>query len=56
MGQTVLNTVDQRSRAVKALNEVERTSIDYYAAMRSLYQQKRDNEIRNGNVAPVAAK
>lgn len=44
--------VDQRSRKINALRDVERTSIDYYASMRSIYLQKRDNNARDRDVAP----
>lgn len=47
LGQNVLKLVDQRSRAVSILREVERNSIDYYAAMRSLYIQRRNAAINN---------
>lgn len=47
LGLNVLKTVDQRSRAVGALREVERNSIDYYAAMRRLYIQRRNAAISN---------
>ncbi len=40
--------IDVRSRNIDALDAIERGSIDYYAAMRSLYRQHRENEIRNG--------
>jgi phospholipid-binding lipoprotein MlaA len=40
--------LDARSRNIDALDTIERGSIDYYAAMRSLYRQHRENEIRNG--------
>jgi phospholipid-binding lipoprotein MlaA len=39
--------LDTRSRNIDSLEAVERSSIDYYAALRSLYRQQRDNEIRN---------
>jgi phospholipid-binding lipoprotein MlaA len=39
--------VDQRARAYDAINELERTSLDYYATIRSLYRQRRADEIRN---------
>ena len=39
--------IDARARSIDALDELERTSLDYYAAIRSLYRQSRDNEIRN---------
>lgn len=47
MSQNLLKVVDQRSRAVKSLREVERTSIDYYAAMRRLYVLRRNAAIDN---------
>ncbi len=46
--RTVLTALDLRSRNIDTLDEVERTSIDYYATIRSLYRQRRDDEIRNG--------
>jgi phospholipid-binding lipoprotein MlaA len=48
LGQSAIKVVDQRSRAVSALHEVERTSIDYYAAMRRLYALRRNAAIMNG--------
>ncbi len=48
LARSVLTALDQRSRAIDALDEVERTSIDYYATIRSLYRQRRDDEIRQG--------
>jgi phospholipid-binding lipoprotein MlaA len=33
--------VDQRSRYIETLNDIERTSLDYYATIRSLYRQRR---------------
>jgi len=44
----VLNGVDLRARNLNTLDEIERTSIDYYAAVRSLYRQSRADEIQNG--------
>lgn len=39
--------VDARARAIDVLDELERTSLDYYAAIRSLYRQQRANDINN---------
>lgn len=47
LGQNVIKLVDQRSHAVSALREVERNSIDYYAAMRRLYVERRNAAIKN---------
>jgi len=56
LARSVLTALDQRSRAIDALDEVERTSIDFYATIRSLYRQRRDDEIRQGRptASPVA--
>jgi phospholipid-binding lipoprotein MlaA len=50
--------IDERSRNIETLADIERTSLDYYATIRSLYRQRRAAEIRheqpNGpNVNPV---
>ena len=40
--------IDKRSRVLGELEELERTSLDFYATVRSLYTQKRRDDIRNG--------
>lgn len=50
--QNVIKLVDQRSRAINALKDVERTSIDYYAAVRSIYVQRRNTQIDNTTASP----
>ena len=40
--------IDKRSDSLEALDEIERTSVDFYATIRSLYRQRRADEIRNG--------
>jgi phospholipid-binding lipoprotein MlaA len=47
MGATA---VDTRSRYLDEMDELEKTSIDFYAALRSLYRQHRNSEIHNGEV------
>lgn len=49
-----LRGIDARARSIDVLDELERTSLDYYAAIRSLYRQQRDNEIRNSVSEPKA--
>lgn len=44
----VVNGIDVRSRNLATLDQIERTSVDYYATVRSLYRQSRNNEIANG--------
>ncbi len=55
LSESLLKTVDQRSRALPMLNDVERNSIDYYATIRSLYKQKRDSEIWGSDATPATA-
>ena len=40
--------VDLRATHMEALDNLEKTSLDFYATIRSLYRQRRANEIRNG--------
>ncbi|MBV9549255.1 MAG: VacJ family lipoprotein [Alphaproteobacteria bacterium] len=47
-GRQYLNYLDLRSQTFETLQGIERSSVDYYAALRSLYRQSRDAEIRNG--------
>ena len=47
-GRQYLNVLDLKSQTFETLQGIERSSVDYYAALRSLYRQARDNEIRNG--------
>lgn len=53
-GRQYLNVLDLRSQSFEALQEIDRGSVDYYAAVRSLYRQTRNAEIRNGAPAPAA--
>ncbi len=46
----LVGIVDARARNLEALDEIERTSIDFYATVRSLYRQSRDGAIRNGRI------
>ncbi|MFM9864848.1 MAG: VacJ family lipoprotein [Micropepsaceae bacterium] len=48
VGRTVLNVIDLRSRNIETLDDIERSSVDYYASIRSLYRQSRADSIRNG--------
>jgi phospholipid-binding lipoprotein MlaA len=41
-----LNVIDYRSRTMFALDDIEKNSVDYYAALRSAYTQNRADLIR----------
>jgi phospholipid-binding lipoprotein MlaA len=45
---SVTDGLDQRSRNIEVLDDIERTSVDFYAAIRSLYRQARQDLIYNG--------
>jgi len=47
-GRAGTHAVDHRARNIDILDELEETSIDYYSAIRSLYRQRRADEIANG--------
>ncbi len=49
-GRTATRVVDTRARNIETLDEIEETSIDYYATVRSLYRQRRKDEIRDGEI------
>jgi phospholipid-binding lipoprotein MlaA len=39
--------IDQRSRNIESLADIERTALDNYATIRSLYRQRRESQIRH---------
>ena len=51
VGRYGVDYVDVRARNIDTLDEIEQTSLDYYASVRSLYRQSRNNEISNGAAA-----
>lgn len=46
-----MHVVDQRARHYDELADLERSSLDYYAAVRSLYRQRRADDIKQGTGA-----
>ncbi len=53
--RTATRAVVTRHQLGPSLDELERSSIDYYAALRAVYRQKREAEIRNGRPPTDAA-
>jgi len=47
---TVIDKVDERAGLIEPMDELRRTSLDFYAAVRSLYRQNRESEISNGKI------
>jgi phospholipid-binding lipoprotein MlaA len=52
VGREYLTILDTRARNLDTVNEIERSSLDYYATTRSLYRQFRDNQIHNDKPPP----
>lgn len=46
--RTAVEGVDEYGSVMDELDQVKKTSIDFYAALRSMYRQKRKAEINNG--------
>lgn len=58
LARSVTSGIDERSRNIESLAEIERTSLDYYATIRSLARQRRAAQIRHQkedvpNAAPL---
>jgi phospholipid-binding lipoprotein MlaA len=48
LGSSATEGVDTRSRNIDELDQLKADSLDFYARIRSLYRQYRENEISNG--------
>ncbi len=49
--QTGTRAVNAREQQLETIDEIKKSSLDYYAAVRSLYRQRRNSEIANGQAA-----
>jgi phospholipid-binding lipoprotein MlaA len=47
LGRRVTSGIDVRSRNIESLADIEKTSLDYYATIRSLHRQRRAAQIRH---------
>ncbi|HLY46178.1 MAG TPA: VacJ family lipoprotein [Stellaceae bacterium] len=47
VARSAVSGVDERSRNIETLADIEKTSLDYYATIRSLYRQRRQAQIRH---------
>ena len=50
-----LDVVDKRSRRIETVDQLQRTSLDFYATVRSLYRQRRQAQILNQDTAEPGA-
>jgi phospholipid-binding lipoprotein MlaA len=48
VGVYMVKGIDSRATNMNIIDEIERTSVDYYASVRSLYRQNRKSRIANG--------
>jgi len=55
IGRGVGSAIVQRSGNLQQVRDLQRNSVDYYAAVRSLYSQRREAEIKNGGLEPSSA-
>lgn len=53
IGRFAAEGIDLRARNIETIDELQKTSLDFYAAVRSLYKQTRDSAIRNGAPPPL---
>lgn len=47
LGARVFSTIDGRARVIDDLHDIERNSVDYYAAMRDIYIKRREDQVHN---------
>jgi len=50
--RSVGSTIRFRAANIEQIKSLQKDSLDYYAAVKSLYEQSRENEIRNGYFKP----
>lgn len=55
IGRGVGSAVQNRAGNLQQVRDLQKNSLDYYAAVRSLYGQRRESEIRNGDLEPTQA-
>ena len=52
----MLSSVEFRANNIESLDNLEKNSVDFYASVRSLYTQDRENKIKNiqrGNIEVI---
>ncbi len=53
VAEAAIGGIDERSRNIDTLDEIQREAVDYYASMRSLFRQNRNAELRHGVLPPA---
>lgn len=52
-GRRAINGIDERARNLDTVDELQRNAIDFYAVMRSVSRQRRAQQLRHGEPAPI---
>lgn len=52
-GRFVVSGIDERSRNIETLEELQRNALDFYSQLRSLFRQHRASVLRHGEPAPL---
>lgn len=55
IGRGVGSAIVSRSGNLEQVRDLQKNSVDYYAAVRSLYGQRREAEVKNGGLEPTRA-
>ncbi len=55
IGRGIGSAILSRAGNLERVRDLQRNSVDYYAAVRSLYGQRRAAEIKNGDIEPTEA-
>ncbi len=53
--RTAVDAVDFRALHYDTIEDLEKSSLDFYASVRSLYRQRRNDQINNGKVDPATS-
>lgn len=53
IAQYVAEAIDTRTQLLPVTDEIDRTSLDKYASYRSIYLQRRNNDVANGRLTPA---
>jgi phospholipid-binding lipoprotein MlaA len=53
LGARIFSTVDGRARSIDDLEDIERSSVDYYAAMRDIYIRRRQEQVENKTLRDI---
>ena len=53
IGRRGLEGLDTRARNIEVIENIKKDAVDYYARIRTLYRQNREDAIRNGELEEI---